>query len=145
MKGERQRIDAFELWYWRILLRVPWTARRSNQSIPKEINPFIGRTDADTKAPVLWPPESKGRLIRKDWHWERRAGGQEKKGTTEDKMLGWHHWLNGHEFEQALGDCEGQGSLACCSSWCRRESNTAEQLKTKQDMCETEMVPVKRR
>ena len=59
-KAERQRIDDFELWYWRRLLRVPWTARRSNQSILKEISPeYIGRTDAETEAPVLWPPHAK--------------------------------------------------------------------------------------
>ena len=69
-KAEHQRIDAFELWYWRRLLRVPWTARRSNQSILKEINPgtFAGRTDAEAEveAPILWPPATKSQLIRKD-------------------------------------------------------------------------------
>ena len=69
-KAEHQRIDAFELWYWRRLLRVPWTAKRSNQSILKEINPgtFTGRTDAEAEveAPILWPPDSKSQLIRKD-------------------------------------------------------------------------------
>ena len=59
-KAEHQRIDAFQLWYWRRLLRVPWTARRSNQSILKEINPeFIGKTDAEAETPILWPPDSK--------------------------------------------------------------------------------------
>ena len=69
-KAEHQRIDAFELWYWRRLLRVPWTAKRSNQSILKEINPgtLTGRTDAEAEveAPILWPPDSKSQLIRKD-------------------------------------------------------------------------------
>ena len=66
-KAERQRIDAFELWYWRRLLRVPWTARRSNQSIVKEINPGVfGRNDAKAETPVLWPPHAKSWLIRKD-------------------------------------------------------------------------------
>ena len=68
------------------------------------------------EAPILWPPDVKSRLIGKD----RDAGkdwGQEEKGTREDEMVGWHHWLNGHEFEQAPGDSEGQGSLACCSPW----------------------------
>ena len=172
------RTDAFELWCWRRLLRVPWTARRSNQSILKEISPehslqglllklklqyswhlmqrtdslektlmlgktesgtikkaegrridafklwcwrkllspldckettsvnpkgnqswmFIGRTDAETETPILWPPDAKKWLIwkdpdaGKDWRWE-------EKGMTEDEMVGWHHWLNGHEFE----------------------------------------------
>ena len=80
---------------------------------------FIGRTDAE--APILWPPDVKTWFIGKDpdagkdWR-------QEKKGTTEDEMVGWHHQLNGHEFEQALGDDDGQGSLVCCSPWDRKES-----------------------
>ena len=114
--------DAFELWCWRRLVRVPWTARRSNQSILKEINwIFIGRTDVE--APILWPPEAKSQLTwkdpdaRKDWR-------QEEKGTTEDEMVGWHHWLNGHESEQAPGDSERQRSLECYSPWGRKESDT---------------------
>ena len=80
---------------------------------------FIGRTDAEAEAPILWPPDAKSRLIGKDPH----AGedwGQEEKGVTEDEMVGLHHGLNGHEFEQTLGDSEGQGSLVCCSVWGRR-------------------------
>ena len=66
-KAEHQRIDALELWCWRRLFRIPWTARRPNQSVLKEINPeFIGRTDAEAEAPILWPPDGKSRLIRKD-------------------------------------------------------------------------------
>ena len=80
---------------------------------------FIGRTDAEAETPVLWPPEAKSWLIRKD----PDAGSdwrQEKKGTVKDEMVGCYHWLNGHDFEQAPGDCKGQGSLACCSPWgCR--------------------------
>ena len=95
-KAELWRIDTFELWCWRRLLRVPWTARRSNHSILKEISP--GRTDAEAETPVLWPPYAKSWLIGKDpdawWDW-----GQEEKGMTEDEMAGWYHWLNGHEFE----------------------------------------------
>ena len=92
----------------------------------KAVNPkgnqtwiFIGRTDAEPETPILWPPDVKIWLIRedpdagKDWR-------QEEKGTTEEKMVGWHHWLKGHEFEQALGDGEGQGSLVCCSPRFRR-------------------------
>ena len=91
-KAECQRNDAFELWWWRRLLRVPWTARRSNQSNPKENKnwTFIGRTDAE--APILWPPDSKRRLIGKDPD-ARKDWGQEEKGTTEDEMVGWHHGL----------------------------------------------------
>ena len=83
---------------------------------------FIGRTDAEAEAPILSPPDGKSQLIGedpdagKDWRWE--------KGTTKDKMIGWHHRLNGHEFEQTPGDREGQGSLVCCSPWGRKESDT---------------------
>ena len=78
---------------------------------------FIGRTDAE--APILWPPVVKNGLIGKD-HDAGKDWWQEEKAMTEDKMAGWHHQLNGHEFEQALGDGEGQGSLVCCSPWdCR--------------------------
>ena len=86
-KVERQRIDAFELWCWRRLLRVPWTARRSNQSILKD---FFGRTDAKAETPILWPPHGKSRLIGKDSD-AGRDWGQEEKGTTEDEMAGWYH------------------------------------------------------
>ena len=100
-KAEHQRIDAFELWCWRRLLRVPWTARRPNQSILKEISQswiFIGRTDAEAETPVLWPPDAKNWLIGKDPDAgkDRR---REEKGTTEHKMVGWHHWLKGHDCE----------------------------------------------
>ena len=87
---------------------------------------FIGRTDAEAETPILGPPEEKSWLIRKhpdpgkDWR-------QEEMGTTEDEMVGWHHWHNGHEFEQAPGD-EGQGGLACCSPRGDKELDTAEQL-----------------
>ena len=99
-KAERKRIDAFELWCWRWLLRVPWIARRSKLH-PKGNQSwiFIGRTDAET--PILWPPDVKNWLIGKDpdagkdWRWE-------EKGTTEDEMIRWYHWLDGHEFEQVL-------------------------------------------
>ena len=115
-KTEHQRINAFELLCWRRLLRVPLTARRSNQSILKEIKSwiFIGRTDA--KVPILWSPDVKSWLVGKDLN----AGndwGQEEKGMTEDEMVRWHHGLNGHEFEQTLGDSRGWRNLACCSPW----------------------------
>ena len=98
-KAEYQRIDAFELWCWRRLLRVPWTARRSNQSILKGISPDYSLEGLmlKLKLPILWPPDVKNWLIgkdldaRKNWRWE-------EKGTTEDEMVGWHHWLNGYEF-----------------------------------------------
>ena len=99
----------------------------------KPVNPkgnqpwiFIRRTDAETEAARHWPSDAKGQLIRKD----PNAGKDwsQEKGTTEDEMDGWHYWLNGHEFEQAPGDGEGQGSLACCSPWSRKESDMTEQL-----------------
>ena len=96
-KAECRRIDAFELWCWRRLLRVPWTATGSNLSILKEISPgiFFGRK---AETPVLWPPHAKSRLIGKDSD-SGRDWGQEEKGTTEDEMAGWHHGLNGGESE----------------------------------------------
>ena len=75
---------------------------------------FIGRTNAE--APILWPPDSKSQLTGKDPD-AGKDWGQEEKGGTEDELVGWHHWLNGHEFEQTPGDGGGQGSLACCSPW----------------------------
>ena len=77
---------------------------------------FIGRTDAEAEAPILWPPDEKSWLIGKDPD-ARKDWGQEEKGKTEDETVGWHHRLNGYEFEQTLWDSEGQGSLACCSAW----------------------------
>ena len=89
---------------------------------------FIERTDAEAEAeaPIPWPQDAKSRLIRKD----PDAGKEwrQEKGTTEEEMVGWHHWLNGHEFEQAPGDGEGQGSLVCCSPWGHKESDTTELL-----------------
>ena len=88
---------------------------------------FIGRTDAEAEAPKLWPPDAKNWLIGKDpetandWKWE-------EKGTMEDEMVGWHHQLNGHEFESTPGVGNGQGGLACCSPWGRKESELTEQL-----------------
>ena len=75
---------------------------------------FIGRTDTEAEAPILWPPDGKSWLIGKDPD-AGKDWGQEKKGPTEDEMVGWHHHLSGHEFEQALGDGEGQGNLVRCS------------------------------
>ena len=112
-KAESRRIDSFELWCWRKLLTVTWTAGRvdpkGNQSWI-----FTGRTDAEVEALILWPPDAKSGLIGKDPD-AGKDWGQEEKGAIEDEMVGWHHWLNGHEFEQIPGDSEGQGSLACYS------------------------------
>ena len=98
-KAERQRIDAFELWCWRRLLRVPWTARRSNQSILKEISPGCSLEGLILKLKLQYF----GHLTRRVDSLEKtdagRDWGQEEKGTTEDEMAGWHHRLDGHEFE----------------------------------------------
>ena len=128
-KAEHQRIDAFELWCWRRLLRVPWTARKSNQSILKEISPVCSLDGLmlKLKLPILWPPHAKSWLIGKDPD-AGRDWGQEEKGMTEDEMAGWNHWLDGHEFEQVPGVCDGQGGLVCCDSWGCKESDTTEQL-----------------
>ena len=125
-KAEGWRIDAFELWCWRRLLRVPWTTRRSNQSILKEISPGISLEGMMLKL-KLWSPHEKSWLIGKD-SVAGRDWGQEEKGTTEDEVAGWHHWLNGRECEWTPGVGDGQGGLACCDSWGRKESDTTEQL-----------------
>ena len=117
-------LDAFELWHYRRLLRVPWTTRRSYQSILKEINPeYSLEGHAKAEVPIFRPLDEKSWLIRKDPD-PGKDWGQKEKGVTEDEMVGWHHWFNGHEFERTLGDSEGQGSLACCSPWGCKESNT---------------------
>ena len=88
---------------------------------------FIGRTDVEAETPILWPPDAKSWLIWKDFScWERLRAGE--KGTTKDEMVGWHHLLNGYEFGWTTGVGDGQGGLACCSSWGRKESDTTERL-----------------
>ena len=96
---------------------------------PKGNHPwiFIGRTDAEAEAPILWPPDAKSWLVGKDPD-VGKDWGQEEKGVTEDEMVGWHHLLNGHEFEQIPGDSEGQGSLVCCSPWGRKQSDMTDWL-----------------
>ena len=121
-KAERWRIDAFELWCWRRLMRVPWRLQGDQPWI------VTGRTDAEAKASTLWPPDAKSQLIRKDSD-AGKDWGQEGKGMTEGEMVGWHHQLSGHEFEQAPGGGEGQRSLVCCSPRGRKESDTTERLK----------------
>ena len=128
-KAECWRIDAFELWCWRRLLRVRWDC--------KEIQPvhskgdqswvFFGRTDAKSETPVFWPPHAKSWLIGKDSD-ALRDWGQKEKGTTEDEMARWHHWLDGRESQWTPGVGDGRGGLACCDSWGRKESDTTERL-----------------
>ena len=120
-----------------------WTVRKKNRCFltvllektlenpldHKEIKPishkgnqpwiFIGRTDAE-EAPILWPPDVKSQLTGKDPD-AGKDWGKEENGVTEDKMIGWYHWLNGHEFEQTPGDSEGQEGLACCRPWDHKE------------------------
>ena len=135
-KAECQGIDAFELWYWRRLLRVNLDCKETKAVNPKGNQPwtFIERTDAEAEAPILWPPDVKNWLTEenpdagKDW-------GQEEKRGTEDEMVGWHHWLNGREFEQTLGDGEGQGSLTCYRLWGCTELDMTECLNNNKKNC----------
>ena len=126
-KAECWRIDAFELWCWRRLLRVPYKEIQPVHSEGDQPWDFFGRNDAKAETPVLWPPHAKSWLIGKhsdagrDW-------GQEEKGTTEDEMAGWHHWLDGCESGCTPGVADGQGGLGFCDSGGRKESNTTERL-----------------
>ena len=123
-KAEHCRIDALELRCWRRLLRVPWTARRSNQSVLKEIIPEYSLEGLMLKLKLQYFGHwliGKDPDAGTDWRLE-------EKGTTEDEMAGWHHWLDGHEFEWTLGVGDGLGGLACCNSWGLKESNTTERL-----------------
>ena len=111
-RAESRRTDAFELWCWRRLLRVPGTARKSKKVNPKGNWPwiFIGRTSAEAETPVPWSPDANSRLIGKDCD-AGKDWRQEEKGTAEDEMVGGHHRLNGHEFPQAPGVDDEQRSL----------------------------------
>ena len=129
-KTECQRIDAFELWCWRRLLRVGAMDCKAIKPVnPKENQPwiFIGRTDAEADTTILWPPDVKSWLTRKDTD-AKNDWGQEEKGVTEDEMVKWHHWLSGHEFEQTPGAIERQHRLVCCSPWSCKESDMTEWL-----------------
>ena len=126
-KADRRRIDASELWCWRRLLRVPWTARRSNRSILKAISPGCSLDGMMLKLKlVLWLPHVTSWLIGKDSD-AGRDGEQEEKGT-EHEMAGWNHWLEGHEFEWTPGVGDGQGGLVCCNLWGCKESDMTEKL-----------------
>ena len=121
-KAECWRIYAFELWCWRSLLRVPWTARRSNQSILKEMNPEYSskRLILKLKHQYFYHLMQWVDSLEKTLMFEKIEDRNKEKGTTEDEMVGWHHQLNGHEFEQSLGVSDGQWSLKCCSPWGRK-------------------------
>ena len=127
-KAEHWRTDPFELWRWRRLLTVPWTVRRSNQSILKEISPEYSLEGLMLKLKLQYF----GHLMRRADSLEKtlmlgKVEGRRRR-VTEDEIVGWHHQLNGHEFEQALGVGDGQGSLVCCSPWGCKESDMTEQL-----------------
>ena len=116
-RAEHQRTDAFELSCWR-RLESPLDCKEIQPVHPKTDQSwiFIGRTDAEAETPVLWPPNVKSWLIWKDPD-VGKDWGQEEKGTTEDEIVGWHHHLNGHEFELTPGVGDGQRGQACCGSW----------------------------
>ena len=127
-KAECWRIDAFELWCWRRLLRAPWTARTSNQFILKEISPEYSLEGLMLKLKL----QSFGRLMWRTDSLEKplllgKIEGR-RKGTTEDEMVGWHHQCEGHEFKWAPEVGYGPGSLACCSPWGWKQSDMTEQL-----------------
>ena len=124
-KAEHPRIDSL----WTVVLEKTLKSPLESKDV-KPVNPkgnqpwiFIGRTDAEAETPILWPPDVKRQLIGKDPDAGKDCR-QEKKEKTEGEMIGWHHQLNRHEFEQTLGDSEGQGSLACCRSWGLKQSDT---------------------
>ena len=127
-KAECWKNWCFQLWCWRRLLRVPWTAGRSNQSILTEISSGCSLVRMMLKVKL----QSFGHLMRRVDSLEKtdagRDWGREEKGTTEDEMAGWHHGLNGHESEWTLGVGDEHGDLACCDSWGCKESDTTEQL-----------------
>ena len=120
-------IDAFKLWCWRRLLRVPWTARRSNQSILKEISPEISLEGMMLKLKLQYFGHLMQRVDSLENSDAGRDWGQEEKGTTEDEITGLHHWLDGCESEWTPG-VDGQGGLACCDSWGHKESDMTERL-----------------
>ena len=127
-KAECWRIDAFELWCWRRLFRVPWTARRSNQSIPKEISPGYSLEGLMLRLKL----QHFGHLLRRANSLEKtlmlgNIEGRRRRGQ-EDEMVGWHHWLSGHGFGWTVGVGDGQGGLACCGSWGHKESDMTEWL-----------------
>ena len=140
------------VWIWELDYKESWAPKNrcfwtlvlektlENSLGSKEIQPvhpegdqswiFLGRTDVEAETPILWPADAKNWLIWKDPN-AGKVWRQEEKGMTEDEMVAWHHQLNGHEFEQALGDGKGQGSLACCHPWGCKESDMTERLNNK--------------
>ena len=138
LSGQSYGFSSSHVWIWELDCKESWVLKnwcfwtvvleKTLESLLdcKEIQPvhpkgdqswiFFGRTDAEAEAPILWPIDVKGQLTGKDSD-AGKDWRQEEKGIRDNEMVGWHHWLNGLESEQTLGDCEGQGSLACCSPW----------------------------
>ena len=136
-------MDTFKLWCWRRFLRVPWTARRSNQSIPKEINPeyslegLILKLKLQYFGHLMWRADSLEKTMMLG-----KIEGKKEKGTTRDEMVGWHQRLNGLECEQILGDSEGEGSLVCHSSWGCSQTWTTQQLQEQLRCLDTHKKPL---
>ena len=152
MKQESQIVAVYyfsssHVWMWELVYKESWALKnrcfwtavlektlenpldcKEIQSVHPKGNQswiFIGRTDVEAETPIFWPPDVKNWVIGKDPDTGKDRG-QEEKGTIEDEMAGWHHWLNGHEFEQAPGDGDGQGSLACCSPLGHKETRLSD-------------------
>ena len=148
LSSQSYRFSSSHVWMWELDYKESWASKnwcfwtvvleKTLESLLdcKEIQPvhpngnqawmFIGRADAQAETPILWPPDVKNWLIWKDP--EAEKDWRQKKWMTEDEMVGWHHWLDGHEFEQVPGTGDGQGSLVCYSPWGHKELDTTEQL-----------------
>ena len=146
--SQRYGFSISHVWMWELAYKDSWVPKNwcfwtvvleKTLESPldcKEIQPvnpqgnqswiFIGRTDAEVEAPILWPSDAKNWLTGKDP--DAGKDWRQEKGMTEDEMVGWYHWLDEHEFKQAPGVGDGQGSLSCCSSWVHKESGTTEWL-----------------
>ena len=146
--SQRYSFSSSHVWMWELDHKESWVPKNwcfwtvvLNKFLesPLEIQPvhpkgnqswifsgFSGRTDVEAETPIFWPPDAKSWLTGKDP--DAGQDWRQEKGTIEDEMVGWHHQLDGHEFEQALGVGDGQGSLICCSPWSHKESDTTEQL-----------------
>ena len=149
LSSQRHDFSISHIWMWELDSKESWALKNwcfwtvvlektlENPLDCKEIQPvhpkgdqswvFIGSTDVEAETPILWPPDGKNWLTGKDPDAGKDCRWEEK-GMTEDETVGWHHWLDGHEFEQAPGDGDGQGDLARCSPWGRKQSDTTEWL-----------------
>ena len=141
MLDHKEKLIVKEWCFWTVVLEKTLESLLDCTEI-KPVHPkgnwfllFIERTDTEAETPILWPPDAKNWLIWKDPDAEK-SWRQEQKGTTEDKMVGWHHQFNGHESESTLGVGNGQGDLACCSPRGCRESDTTERLNWTDPVCQ---------